>query len=116
VALGKTGGRPIALTGSRDQTARLWDVATGAELATLTGHTDYVNAVALGEAGGRPIALTASRDQTVRIWDAITGALLDLVEVPGEVLELDFSAGRLAVAYGTDALILEVPEQLWTGQ
>ena len=33
-------------SGSRTGTVRMWDVATGEPLATLTGHTDTVEALA----------------------------------------------------------------------
>ena len=64
------------LTGSWDKTARLWDVATGQEVRTLTGHRDSVWGVALsadgrqaleelpppGEAGSLERALGQARD------------------------------------------------------
>src|SRR5450756_128800 len=49
-----------ALTGSDDNTARLWDVASGRELRQLTGHTDPVYYVAFSP-DGRTV-LTASAD------------------------------------------------------
>jgi hypothetical protein len=76
VALGEIGGRAVALTGSEDWIARIWDAATGTALTMLIGHTKVVTAVALGKAGGRAIALTGSWDQTARIWDAATGTQL----------------------------------------
>ncbi len=60
-------------TGSRDQTARIWD-PTGAEVAVLRGHDDWVQGVAWSPDGQR--LATASIDRTVRIWDAGTGAEL----------------------------------------
>ena len=60
------------LTGSLDKTARLWDAATGAAVATLAGHTLSVRAVAFSPDGTR--ILTGSRDNTARLWDAATGA------------------------------------------
>ncbi|WP_345602230.1 caspase family protein [Streptomyces chumphonensis] len=41
--------------------------------ATLTGHTNPVNAVAVTRLDGRPHAATTSRDKTVRVWDLTTG-------------------------------------------
>ena len=58
-------GRLLATAGG-DQTARLWDPATGDCLRTLTGHTDDVNRVAFSP-DGRLLA-TASHDQTARLW------------------------------------------------
>ena len=45
-------GRRLASAGD-DGTVRLWDPATGAELATLTGHTGRVTAVAFSPDGRR---------------------------------------------------------------
>ncbi|KAH7330049.1 NACHT domain-containing protein, partial [Rhexocercosporidium sp. MPI-PUGE-AT-0058] len=39
------------VSGSADQTVRLWDVATGAALQTLEGHTDSVHSVAFSPDG-----------------------------------------------------------------
>jgi hypothetical protein len=60
------------LTGSWDNTARLWDAATGAAVATLEGHRAPVCAVAFSPDGKR--VLTGSADKTARLWDAATGA------------------------------------------
>ena len=62
------------VTGSSDNTARVWDAWTGAELLQLGGHTDAVNGVAVMPDGGRIV--TGSSDKTVRLWDARTGAEL----------------------------------------
>ena len=59
------------LTGSEDNTARLWDAATGKAVATLAGHTAAVRAVAFSPDGTR--VLTGSEDKTARLWDAATG-------------------------------------------
>ena len=63
-------GRSIA-SSSYDQTARLWDAATGREIKLLRGHTSGVN-TALFSPDGRYVA-TAARDKSARLWDAATG-------------------------------------------
>jgi len=62
------------LTGSEDNTARLWDAATGKAVATLAGHTGPVTAVAFSPDGTR--VLTGSEDNTARLWDAATGKVV----------------------------------------
>jgi dipeptidyl aminopeptidase/acylaminoacyl peptidase len=52
----------------------LWEAATGAGLATLSGHTDWVNSAAFSPDGARVV--TAAFDNTARLWDAATGAAL----------------------------------------
>jgi hypothetical protein len=69
VALSPDGGR--VLTGSRDDTARLWDAATGKELRAFKGHEHFVRSVAFSPNGIR--VLTGSSDDTAHLWDAATG-------------------------------------------
>ena len=59
------------VTASMDKTARIWDAATGKEIAVLRGHEDGVHSAAFSPDGSRIV--TASDDKTARIWDAATG-------------------------------------------
>jgi WD40 repeat protein len=59
-------------TGSWDQTARIWDPATGECLASLAGHLGTVEAVTFSPSGD--LLATASGDATARIWKVSTGA------------------------------------------
>ncbi len=58
------------VTASADNTARVWDAATGKEIAVLRGHAKAVKSAAFSRDGSRIV--TASVDQTARIWDAAT--------------------------------------------
>jgi WD40 repeat protein len=58
-------------TASLDQTARIWDTATGQQRVILTGHDGPVTAVAVAPDG--TWVATASSDRTARIWDTATG-------------------------------------------
>ena len=58
-------GRLLA-TASYDETARLWDPATGECLRTLTGHDRFVSDVAFSPDGR---LLATSDHQMARIWD-----------------------------------------------
>lgn len=60
-------GRTLA-TASTDNRIQLLDVATGGNLAALSGHTNTVKAIAWSR-DGRTLT-TASADQTVRVWNA----------------------------------------------
>ena len=59
------------LTGSADNTLRLWDADTGNCLRVFEGHTERVGGAALSPDGQR--VLSGSGDKTVRLWDATTG-------------------------------------------
>jgi len=56
------------VTASQDNTARIWEAASGKEIAVLRGHEHYVNSAAFSPDGSRIV--TASQDKTARIWDA----------------------------------------------
>ena len=54
----------------------IYDTETLAEVALLTGHTGYVNAVAYSPDPDRKILISGGADSTVRVWDTDTGELL----------------------------------------
>ena len=58
-------GKTLA-SGSRDNTIKLWDVATGKELVNFPGHTDSVSPVVFSPDG--KILVSGSRDKTLKIW------------------------------------------------
>ncbi|HEU5060213.1 MAG TPA: WD40 repeat domain-containing protein, partial [Kofleriaceae bacterium] len=62
------------LTACADQTARIWDAATGRELLTMQHPAPL--AIARFSRDGLKLA-TGADDGAVRVWDARTGALLD---------------------------------------
>jgi WD40 repeat protein len=66
-------GRRI-VSGSLDQTVRVWDAESGAELRCFEGHVRDVTSVACSPDGRR--VLSGSLDQTARVWDTETGAEL----------------------------------------
>ncbi|ORZ29211.1 WD40-repeat-containing domain protein [Catenaria anguillulae PL171] len=55
------------VSGSSDNTARLWNTETGAPIAILSGHTSRIWDLS-SEPSGQYVA-TASGDGTVRLWD-----------------------------------------------
>jgi WD40 repeat protein len=60
------------ISGSDDNTVRIWDAQTGAAVHELKGHSSHVYSVAISHDGTQIIS--GSADKTVRIWDAQTGA------------------------------------------
>ena len=59
------------VTGSDDNTAKIWDMATGQEFLTLKGHTETVKSVTFSPDGKRVV--TGGDDETAKVWDALTG-------------------------------------------
>jgi len=56
----------LAVTASPDKTARVWNVDTGASVAVLRGHDEYVTDAAFSPNGR--FVVTASFDGTARVW------------------------------------------------
>jgi len=60
----------VLASASQDKTLKLWDVATGACTATLSGHGLWVTSCAWSP-DGRVLA-SASKDKTLKLWDTST--------------------------------------------
>lgn len=72
-------GRRIA-TSSWGPLVRIWDVESGKELQTLTGHAAVVHSIRFSLDGKNIV--TASEDRSARIWDAESGKELRQLEHP----------------------------------
>ena len=59
----------ILVSGSTDGTVKLWDVATGTNIATLRGHRNSVESVSFSPDG--TILASGSFDDTVKLWDVV---------------------------------------------
>ena len=95
-------GKQLA-TGSRDTTACVWNVETGACVHKLSGHTDWINSVCFS-LDGRYIA-TGSLDKTVRIWDAEVGKCIKILSGgKGNVNSVCFSPDGEQIAAGSYAI------------
>ncbi len=64
-------GDHTLITGSRNNQIQCWDLSTGTQTQSLTGHTDWVRTLAI-HPDGKHLA-TGSYDNTVRIWDLTSG-------------------------------------------
>jgi WD40 repeat protein len=73
-----------ALSASDDQTLKLWELESGAELRTLSGHSDWVRAVVITPDGRQ--ALSASDDRTLKLWDLESGREIAIFSADAPVL------------------------------
>ncbi|MGW3327348.1 WD40 repeat domain-containing protein [Streptomyces virginiae] len=120
VATAIVDGRPVAVSGSRDNTVRFWDLATGEQLHDpVTGRSDPVSSmtaevlsVATAVADGRPVAFSLHGDDAVLVWDLATG------RAAGEFVRLVESAvldeRRVLLTLGADGTL--VVADLLTGR
>jgi hypothetical protein len=96
VAIDAVGLRIVS--GSHDETVRVWDAESGRALACLRGHEYPVLSVAFDAAGRRIVS--GQWDKTVRVWDAESGVCLELI--PGKRDVMATAAG--ATSYPWRAL------------
>jgi len=77
VAFSPDGQRIV--TGSGDQTAKVWEAASGREMLALKGHSAAISSVAVSPDGQRIV--TGSFDRTAKVWEAASGR--DLLTLKG---------------------------------
>jgi WD40 repeat protein len=94
-------------TASRDNSARVWDAATGQQRLLLS-HGHFVEWVAFSPDGTR--LATASLDKTTRVWDAATGEQQLQLSHDHQVNAVVFSpdSTRLATIEGSAHTVLRI--------
>jgi len=74
-ALSGSAFRPLEagspLPENHEETIKLWEVSTGREVRTLTGHSEVVNSVVFSPDGR--YALSGGTDEVIRLWEVSTG-------------------------------------------
>ena len=96
-----------------DRVVRLWEAATGKQLAVLRGHTDRVITAAFS--GDSRRLVTASDDTTVRVWAIPSGKQLAVLR--GHTSSAQFSPdGRKVLTVSSDHSVHEDLPAAWLGR
>ena len=90
------------VSGSRDQTLRVWNADTGENLRTLHNHSGDVHALALkpsADTAGLPMVASCSADLTIRFWQPTIGRMVRFIRLPSEPLCIAwFNGGERLIA------------------
>lgn len=76
-------------SGSVDCTVCLWEVASGALRAVLTGHTETINGVAFSPDGST--VFSCGYDGTIKAWDVQTSACVATLQLEGPYAGMNIS-------------------------
>ncbi|XP_071455447.1 protein qui-1 isoform X1 [Hetaerina americana] len=79
----------LVVSGARDASLIVWDMATGADLRTLSGHLAFITCVAVAADG--TIAVSGSEDKSVMVWDTRRGLPLSSLSMHAPILGLCMS-------------------------
>ncbi|CAD6506055.1 BgTH12-06987 [Blumeria graminis f. sp. triticale] len=97
------------VSGSYDNTVRVWKISTGESVHRLTGHTMKVYSVVLDHKRDR--CISGSMDNFIRIWSILTGACLFTLEGHSSLVGLlDLHDDRLVSAAADSTLRIWDPE------
>ena len=101
--------RTKIVSGSDDQTVRVWDAESGSIIPSpLLGHTSSVNSVAFSPDGTKIVS--GSDDQTVHVWDAESGSIIlgPLLGHTSYVNSVTFSPDGMKIVSSSDDSTLHV--------
>jgi WD40 repeat protein len=79
----------LLASGGMDETVKVWDARTGAELFCLRGHAGAVSGVVFSPDGSR--LASAGSNKTLMVWDAYAGELLAAFPCPDDVRNFWFA-------------------------
>lgn len=100
-------------TGSRDKSAKLWELSTGREVRSFLGHETTVNSLDFSADG--KYLITGSSDHSARVWEVATGKELFLVRPDADyVTDVAFSPDQnyfYTAGYGDTARVYDFKTQ-----
>jgi WD40 repeat protein len=92
----------LLITGSTDQSARIWDAMSGTQLQALNGHSAAVLTASFSR--DRRRVVTGSADSTARVWETATGSHVATLEGHrGPISTVRFTDGDRYVVTSSDA-------------
>ncbi len=71
-------------TGSRDKSAKLWELSSGREVRSFLGHEASVNSLDFSSDG--KYLITSSGDKSLRVWETHTGKEIFKIEPDNQIL------------------------------
>ncbi|MHA1469420.1 MAG: hypothetical protein ACTSSP_02530 [Candidatus Asgardarchaeia archaeon] len=80
----------LIVSGSGDETIKVWDAASGTLLRTLEGHTWQVKSIAWSSDG--KLIASGSEDNTIRVWDVRSGKEVTVKRLGSSVNSIDWAA------------------------
>ncbi|MGP0092933.1 MAG: NACHT domain-containing protein, partial [Xanthobacteraceae bacterium] len=80
VAVAEIAGKHVVVSGRDDKAIRVFDLASGQQIALLEGHQGYVLSVAVAEIAGKHVVVSGSYDKTIRVFDLASGQQIALLE------------------------------------
>lgn len=89
-------GTRIATSGHLDGAARVWDVRSGAMLATMVGHVGLVYFLDWSTDGS--LIASVAQDHTLRVWNAATGQLVHAFDIAASGADVKWSPDGYKIA------------------
>jgi len=96
-------GGDILVSGSRDESLRVWELGTGQLKYSLTIHTQPIHRLAVRPSqAGLVMLASASDDRTVRLWQPTIGRMVRFARLPSKPLDICWFADGSGLVAGCE--------------